>query len=72
MPAIEQLQIQYDTEEAACQRAQRRIENGGLIGSLVGRFQRWLHIGELERVTEELDIAELYEHLDRERSAQAQ
>jgi len=72
MPTIEQLQTRYDTEEAACQRAQRRIENGDLIGGLVGRFQRWLHVPELERVTEELDIAELYEHLDQERSAQAQ
>jgi hypothetical protein len=67
MASVEKLREQFDQEEAACARAQRLIDKGGVIGGLVGRIQRWVHTGELRQITEELDVAELYASLGKER-----
>ena len=58
--SIEELSVRYDEEELACIEALDLIERGGVIGRLVGKFQRWVHTGELQNITEELDVAELY------------
>jgi hypothetical protein len=63
---IENLNSQFEAEEAACIRADQLIKQGGIIGSVVGRFQKWVHTNELEQITDELDVAELYAHLGKE------
>lgn len=60
---IEELRAKFDIEELACQHAADRIERGGLLGKFVGRVQRWIHEGQLQQVTDELEVAELRERL---------
>lgn len=55
---------QFLNEQAAFRQAQERIARGGMIGSLIGRIQRWAHGDNMRQLTDESDITLLYPPVD--------